>query len=223
MTKTYGQFCGLARALEHVGDRWTLLVIRELLLAEASYGELLAALDGVPTNLLAARLRQLEVDGLVTRERDAVDRRRASYQLTPLGAELEPALLALIRWGTHWMRTGPGQDRFEPNWAVLALRALLGGRAADRAGIVEVHVHDVRLHVISALGADLRVVAGMDTDSGTVVNATPELLLGIASGQLTMTEALRRGVQIRGDRSLACALLQPRPARGVVRDATFSD
>ncbi len=216
--KTYGQFCGLARALEHVGGRWTLLVIRELLVAEASYGELLAALDGVPTNLLAARLRQLEADGLVTREQDAVDRRRARYRLTPLGAELEPALLALIRWGTHWMRTGPGEDRFEPGWAVLALRALLHDRAADRAGIVEVHVHDVRLLVISAHGADLRVVAGVDTDADAVVSANPELLLGIASGQLTMTEALRRGLQVRGDLPLARALLQPRPAGSVVKD-----
>ncbi len=223
MTKTYGQFCGLARALEHVGDRWTLLVIRELLVGEASYGELLAALDGVPTNLLAARLRQLEADRLVTRQQDAVDRRRTKYRLTPLGSELEPALLALIKWGTHWMRTGPGEDRFEPSWAVLALRALLRDRAADRAGIVEVHVHDARLHVISGHGADLRVVAGMNTDSDAVVTGNPELLLGIASGQLTMTEALRRGLQVHGNRPLARALLQPRPARDVFRDATVQD
>ncbi|HLF40528.1 MAG TPA: helix-turn-helix domain-containing protein, partial [Acidimicrobiia bacterium] len=173
MTKTYGQFCGLARALDHIGDRWTLLVVRELLVAPARYGDLLGALEGVPTNLLADRLRQLEADGLVVREHDPGDRRRTTYRLTPLGLGLEPALLALIRWGAHWMRTGPEGDRLDPGWLLLALRALLGERTAGREGTVEVRVGDGRLRVTGERGARIRVERGSAPRAGAVVYGHP--------------------------------------------------
>lgn len=207
MAKTYGQFCGLARALDHVGDRWTLLVVRELLLEDRSYGELHQALDGIPTNLLADRLRQLEEDGLLSRRADADDGRRARYSLTPQGRALEPALLALIRWGAHWMRTGPGDDRFDPRWAALALRALLEGRTADARGAVEVHVGNQRLAVVGSGRGPLRVDRADAAHRDAVVDGPPELLLGLVSGALTMTEAVRRGLRVRGSRPLARALL----------------
>ena len=209
MAKTYGQYCGLARTLDHIGDRWTLLVIRELMVSVASYGELLVALDGVPTNLLADRLRQLEADTLIRRETDPDDRRRVTYSLTPLGAELEPAVLALIRWGTAWMRSGPGPDRFDPRWAVLALRALIRDRVASRDGVLEVRVEHIRLHIISTSGAPLVVGKATAIRSDARVGGSPELLLGVSSGQLTMTEAMRRGLRVLGRRPLARAVLQP--------------
>lgn len=208
MAKTYGQFCGLARALDHVGDRWTLLVVRELLLDDCSYGELHHALDGIPTNLLAERLRQLEEDGLLTRVADPEDGRRARYSLTSQGRGLEPALLALIRWGAHWMRTGPGDDRFDPRWAALALRALLAGRTAEARGAVDVHIDDVHLVVSGSGRGPLRVDRGDSARRDAVVDGPPELLLGVVSGALTMTEAVRRGLRVRGNRPLARALLQ---------------
>ena len=207
MAKTYGQFCGLARALDHVGDRWTLLVIRELLLEDRTYSELHQALDGVPTNLLAERLRQLEDDGLLTRHADPQDGRRARYSLTPQGQAIEPALLALIRWGAQWMRTGPGDDRFDPRWAALALRALLEGRTTDARGVVEVHVGEKRLAVVGSGRGPLRVDHADSARRDAVVDGPPELLLGLVSGTLTMTEAVRRGLRVRGNRSLARTLL----------------
>lgn len=209
MAKTYGQFCGLARALDHVGDRWTLLVVRELLVDDLSYGELREALDGVPTNLLADRLRELERDGLLTRRPDAEDGRRVVYSLTSLGRGLEPAVLALIRWGAHWMHTGPADDRFEPRWAALALRALLDGRRVRDRGVVEVHIGDERLAVTGAPGRDLEVARGHIAESDAVVEGAPELLLGVASGGLTLTGARRHGVRVRGNRALARAFLEP--------------
>src|SRR5687767_10580388 len=114
--KSYGQFCAVARTLDHVGDRWSLLVLRELLLSDASYGELLRALHGVPSNLLALRLRELEADGLVERTPSDEDRRRVRYALTRSGRDVEPILVAMIRWGARWMATGPGDDQFDPRW-----------------------------------------------------------------------------------------------------------
>lgn len=210
MPKTYGQFCGLARALDHVGDRWTLLVIRELLLGDASYGELLAPLGGIPTNLLADRLRELEADGLVTRHTDHLDRRRVTYRLTPLGHGLEPVLLDLIRWGAHWMRAGPSDDRFDPRWMMLALRALLDGRRPARRGTIEVIAGGGHCTIVSTGGAPLRVGAGISGgEPRASVEGDAALLLGVASGEMTLAAATRRGLRVRGDKALARAVLQP--------------
>ena len=212
--KRYGQFCGLARALEHVGDRWTLLVIRELLLGPSTYGSLLTALDGIPTNLLADRLRQLEADGLVARETDSEDRRRALYSLTTLGEGLEPALLALTNWGAHWMRTGRGSDRFDPRWSMLALRALLHNRRATRSGTLELRIGGNALTVATMGEGSLRVERGSAAAPGATVEGDPELMLGLVSGELTPTEAARRGIRVRGDSALVRALLVPSPDFG---------
>ena len=207
--KRYGQFCGLARALEHVGDRWTLLVIRELLLGPSTYGDLLTSLDGIPTNLLADRLRQLEADGLVAREADPEDRRRAIYRLTTLGQGLEPALLALIDWGAHWMRAGRGTDRFDPRWAVLALRALLRNRRATRGGTLELRIGGIAVTVATTNEGSVRVERGSADAPAATVEGDPELMLGLVSGELTPKEAARRGLRVRGDSTLARALLVP--------------
>ena len=207
--KRYGQFCGLARGLEHVGDRWTLLMIRELLLGPSSYGDLLIALDGIPTNLLADRLRRLEADELVAREADPEDRRRAVYRLTRLGQGLEPALLALIKWGAHWMRAGQGDDRFDPRWSVLAIRALLQDRRPTRRGTVELRIGGDAVTVATTSEGSIRVQAGGAAAADATVEGDPELMLGIVSGELTSKEAARRGLRVHGDSTLAQALLVP--------------
>lgn len=212
--RRYGQFCGLARALEHVGDRWTLLVIRELLLGPSTYGGLLTALDGIPTNLLADRLRQLEADGLVARQIDSEDRRRAIYRLTTLGQGLEPALLALISWGGHWMRSGRGNDRFDPRWSVLAIRALLQDRRVRRSGTLELRIGGIAVTVATTSEGSIRVQAGGAAAAGATVEGDPELVLGLVGGELTPKEAARRGLRVRGDSTLARALLVLRSAGG---------
>src|SRR5438045_2121514 len=98
--RSYRQFCGLARALDVVGERWTLLVVRNLLLGPQRYSELQRGLPGITTNLLAKRLKEMEEAGLIERTADA-----QSWQLTSLGAGLEPAVHALGRWGWRGMGT----------------------------------------------------------------------------------------------------------------------
>ncbi|MDH4353359.1 MAG: helix-turn-helix transcriptional regulator, partial [Actinomycetota bacterium] len=93
--KTYGQFCGLARALDHVGDRWTLLIVRELLLGPRTFAALQASLDGISPNLLVDRLRSLASDGIVRRNGAPARSKAVEYRLTDDGAALEPAVLAL--------------------------------------------------------------------------------------------------------------------------------
>lgn len=208
------QDCGLARALDHVGDRWTLLIIRELLLRNSTYGELLAALDGIPTNFLAGRLRSLQAGGLVTKEVDPDDLRRSGYRLTPLGREIEPALLALIKWGTRWMRTGRSSDKFETGWTLLALRALLLNRNVTRHGTLELRVDGVdALSVTTTPDGSLHVRHGSTPHPAAIVAGDGELLLGLMAGGLPLNEVKNRGLRIQGDRALIKDLLIPHVER----------
>src|SRR6187399_564519 len=101
--RNYRQFCGLARALDRLGERWTLLIVRNLLLGPRRYSDLLAELPGLTTNLLAERLKGMEASGLVVRRALGGAGRSAVYELTPLGAALEPAIMELGRWGGRFM------------------------------------------------------------------------------------------------------------------------
>lgn len=209
MGKTYGQFCGLARALDHVGDRWTLLVVRELLVAERSYGELLLGLDGIPTNLLAERLRALEQDGLIERRPDAVDRRRVRYRLTARGRDLEPAVLALVRWGGGFMVEGRGADRFEPQWLLLALRALLTGPCPGTDAAVAVTCDGARVCTVVVEQGRRDVVPPRADAAVATAEGSPELLLGVASGHLPVAAAEPGGLLLSGRRATARRLLAP--------------
>jgi len=137
---TYGQFCAVATALDVVGDRWTLLVVRELLLGPRRYGELTRDLPGIATNLLASRLRDLEAAGLVEPVPGAGDGRTRTYRLTGTGEELRPVVKALNRFGLALLPDEAAGLAFRPQWLALALEALLVPEALDAALVVRFDV-----------------------------------------------------------------------------------
>jgi DNA-binding HxlR family transcriptional regulator len=100
-SREYGQFCGLARAMEMVGERWTMLIIRNLLIGAQRFTDLRNGLPAIPTNILSVRLKQLEEAGLATRRALPHPERAVVYELTDYGRDLEPALIALGRWGAR--------------------------------------------------------------------------------------------------------------------------
>jgi DNA-binding HxlR family transcriptional regulator len=178
--KRHAQFCGLARALDHVGDRWTLLVVRELLLGPKRYGELLAGLPGIATNLLADRLRQMGEAGLLVRDAHGGETR---YELTDLGRGLEPTVLALVRWGAVWMLDGPGADYVDDRWGRLALRALLDGpAAAPGRGEVEVLAGNAEPLTVRLDRAGRSVLDGPSRRPRAVVRAPLPALLAAVAG-----------------------------------------
>lgn len=129
MKRSYRQFCALARALDVVGERWTLLIARELLLGPRRYSDLLGGLPGIGTNLLAERLRHLEEAGVVERTVLPAPASHA-YRLTERGRELEPTLVALAHWGMSPMAPPRREERRRPGWYALALRSAFRPEAA---------------------------------------------------------------------------------------------
>ncbi|MGK8557484.1 winged helix-turn-helix transcriptional regulator [Nocardia gipuzkoensis] len=200
--RSYGQYCGLARSLEVVGDRWNLLIVRQLLIAPARYRDLLDGLPGIATNLLADRLRDLEASGVVER-RLAGEGSVVQYALTPWGAELRQPIESLIRWSTPLMVRGPDGDSFRPEWLALAVPALLDTRVRVRPSAtvgLEIGGPPFQLHATRS-GFEVGPHDGRDLDA--TVRAEPAYVLGLAAGAFTLSDARSLGlVEIDGDESV---------------------
>jgi DNA-binding HxlR family transcriptional regulator len=201
--RSYGQFCGLARALDVVGDRWSLLIVRELLVGPMRYGELVASLGGIATNLLADRLRSLESAGVI--ERRLGQTSGVVYALTPWGSELREAVEALIRWSFPLMSRGPGGDPTQPRWLALALEALLRGRTAKRP--IELGIEAADLAMTLRIDKDgPHVTLQPDLRPDTILEAEPAIVLGLVAGAISYDEALP-GVRVHGDTRVLTTLL----------------
>lgn len=204
--RSYGQYCGLARSLEVVGDRWNLLIVRQLLIAPARYGDLREGLPGIATNLLADRLRELEAAGVIER-RLAGEGSVVEYALTPWGVQLRQPIESLIRWSTPLMVRGPGDDVFRPEWLALAVPALLGTRVEVRTPVT------VGLD-IGGPPYELRAApSGFEVgphDGGALdatLRADPAYILGLAAGALTVSDVLAFGLaEIDGDEAAVRAV-----------------
>ena len=130
--RSYGQYCSVAKALDVIGDRWSLLVIRELLLqGPCRYTDLRNGLPGIATNLLSDRLRELEAAGLVRREEAAPPVATTLFHLTEAGAQLEPALEALGAWGIRYMTQPADGDEFRSHWLAFPVSLFLHDRDPD--------------------------------------------------------------------------------------------
>jgi DNA-binding HxlR family transcriptional regulator len=207
MSRSYGQYCGLARALDVVGDRWNLLIVRQLLMAPARYRELVDGLPGIATNLLTDRLRDLETAGVVER-RLAEEGNAIAYALTPWGAQLREPIEGLIRWSTPLMTRGPGGDHFRADWLVLPLSTLLADRTAARrlwrVGIA-VDGHLVQAWTTRS-GVEVGPHDGRDLDA--VVRADAQIIFGLAAGVLALDDT-RGLVEIEGDAAAVRAVFNP--------------
>src|SRR5438270_8652575 len=134
--RTYKQFCGLARALDVVGERWTLLIVRNLLLGPLRYSDLLRGLPGITTNLLAKRLREMEQLDLIERINGPGAETTQAYRLTAHGAALESAVHALGSWGWRQMNAPAKGDHRSFDFLMVALRRRYLGEASIRAELV---------------------------------------------------------------------------------------
>lgn len=195
-TRTYGQYCAMARGLDVVGDRWTLLIVRELLTGSKRYGELVEGLPGIATNLLADRLKALEAAAVIDREPGAGSARGWRYRLTEFGAGLEPVLLELARWATPLLGAPRPDDTYRLRWLVLTLQSQFDPTAAgDLARTYEFRIGDEVVHVRIADG-HVDPADGPAEDADVVVTATVDAFLRWGTGQHDAAGALRDGVEV---------------------------
>lgn len=196
--KEYGQYCALARSLDQVGDRWSLLLVRELLLGPASYGQLLSRLPGLATNLLADRLRDLQAAGIVE-----VHERGAPYALTDRGEALRPVVHELIRWGAALMVTGPGEDVVQGHWVALALEAVLvSGAVKGPATRLRVVCDDTAVDVVLSRRGRAVEPASAGRADAELSGELPALLASAYFG------AVAPGVEVVGEREVAERVLR---------------
>lgn len=188
--RNYGQYCGLASALDIVGERWTLLIVRELLLGPRRYGEFLSELPGIGTNLLAERLKNLVELGVIAKP----ESREHGYELTDLGQQLREPVLMLARWGMSFL--GPADDDLEvrPHWGFLAVQAMIDpSQAGDVDETYQFHVDDVVFH-ITVEGRMPRAVEGPYEGRAAVVARTDaKTFVEIGAKRLSPFEALASG------------------------------
>ena len=192
-SRSYGQFCALARSLDVVGDRWTLLIVRELLPGPMRYTELKTSLGSIATNLLSARLKTMEADGIV--ERRLADA-GVAYALTPWGAELREPMESLGRWGAPLLATGQGDDVFQPRWLTLALPALLRGATASPP--VELGIETDGFLLVLRVDENGPSAFVPDREPASVFTAAPDVVVALAAGAIRVEEAVATG-KFRGD------------------------
>ncbi|CAL9393840.1 winged helix-turn-helix transcriptional regulator [Streptomyces sp. Tu 3180] len=201
--RSYDQYCSAARALDAVGDRWTLLIVRELLAGPRRYTDLHADLPGVSTDVLASRLKDMERDGLTTRRRLPPPGAAYVYELTCRGRELLPVLQALGAWGQAGLGERRPTDAVRAHWFALPLlRALEGEGLAEvllEEGVFHLHVGAGEGPVYGDGPAPREPDARLALDTATCTE--------ISRGELTVADAVRAGrVEVTGDGTLAKTL-----------------
>jgi len=200
--KTYGQYCGLAKALDVIGDRWTLLIVRELLIGEGRYSDLLKGLPGIATNLLADRLRELERAGVIAREDAPPPIATTLFSLTPRGEQLRPVLEALTRWGVPLMTEVQPDDTIRSHWLAWALELLLEDRQPDGSPFtIELQTGD-RPFVLEARNGALRSRLGPADNPDATLTGPPPPIHGLLLGLYTLADAEAAGVTYQGDPAL---------------------
>jgi len=202
MSRSYAQYCPVAHALELVGERWALLVVRELLNGPKRYTDLAEALPGIGTNILAARLKDLEQAGVVQKRRLPPPAAVKVYELTPYGEELREPMYALARWGARTLGPPTANDSLSPGWLVNAVRATFDrGRAEQFSAVVELRVDDEVAHV--RFDDDMPLVEpGAADDPGLVIETDPATLFCVAAREQSAKEALKIGaVRVTGKRA----------------------
>jgi DNA-binding HxlR family transcriptional regulator len=200
--RSYDQYCAAARALDAVGDRWTLLIVRELLAGPRRYTDLHADLPGVSTDVLASRLRDMERDELATRRRLPPPSAAYVYELTERGQQLLPVLTALAEWGAPALAERRPTDAVRAHWFAIPLLRALEGFGVD--GVVEVRLDEGVFHARVG-GGDPAYGDGpaASPDARLVLDA--DTCLAVSRGELTLEEGVRSG-RIDAEGALAGAL-----------------
>jgi DNA-binding HxlR family transcriptional regulator len=198
--RSYDEYCAIAKSLDVVGDRWTLLIVRELSLrGPCRYTDVRNGLPGIASNLLAERLRELERAGVVAREEAPPPIASTLFRLTARGEELRPLLGQLLRWGVPLMVEQKPHDAVRSHWLAAALELMLADRRRGSSPVtLQLQTGDEPIVLESRDGA-------IHTRLGTAANADATLagpampVLGLLMGRLGLADAQAEGLTYDGD------------------------
>ena len=205
--RTYGQLCPVARTLDVVGDRWNLLIVRELLLRGPSrYTDLRRGLPGIATNLLTTRLREMEEAGIVVRRAPVPPQATDLFELTDSGRELGPVLEALATWGVRHLDSalGTGKGVFRSHWLAFPVSRSWQAPADGSCGpgwTIEIRVGDDPVTVEVAHG-QVRTVAGSAENPTLVIEGPPGPVVSYIAGAVDTDQAKSAGVAVSGDEAI---------------------
>jgi DNA-binding HxlR family transcriptional regulator len=200
--KKFDQYCPMAHALTLVGERWALLIVRELLHGPKRYTDLAGGLPGIGTNILAARLRDLEECGVVRKRKLPPPAASMVYELTEYGTGLDEALYALARWGARSLGPPGPDDELYPEWGVNAFPALFN--AEEARGLTETYVLKIDDDVFTARveNGSLEATMGAADDADAFVELDMETFFELTGGELEPLDAVKCGrARVDGDRA----------------------
>ncbi len=201
---SYHQYCPVAHALDLVGDRWSLLVIRNLLVGPKRFVDLQTGLPGIGTNILTTRLKGLEQSGVLHRRFLPPPAASMVYELTEYGSQLEEPLSALARWGAQSLGALTPEQVIKPDAVMMALYGLFRGeKRQQRQATYEIHCEDERFHDVFSVhvnGDTVEVAQGATVTPDVVMHLNVETLYALSARQITLSTALAHGtVSLEGD------------------------
>ena len=198
--RSYGQFCALAKGLDVIGDRWSLLIVRELMLIGACrYTDLLNGLPGIATNLLADRLRDQEAAGIVRREAAPPPIATTLYRLTARGEALRPVVRELGRWGAPLLAEAGDDEAFRSYWISLPLELYYYDPTPEYPPVtIELRMGDDPM-VIETVDGAIQARRGSAQPPDAVLTGSPRLTIGVLSGRLDLEDARRQGLALEGN------------------------
>jgi DNA-binding HxlR family transcriptional regulator len=201
--RSYDEYCAIAKSLDVIGDRWTLLIVRELALSGACrYTDLRNGLPGIATNLLAERLRELEQAGVITREDAPPPIATALFRLTARGEQLQPVLEGLTRWGLPLMSEQKPDDAVRSRWLASALELMLTDRHPDADPVtIELQTGDQPI-VIETRDGTIHTRLGTADTADATLTGPPRPVMGLLLGRLDPAAAKANGVEYQGDPSI---------------------
>jgi DNA-binding HxlR family transcriptional regulator len=203
MAKRFDQYCPVAHALGLVGERWAFLIVRELLHGPRRYTDLADGLPGIATNILAARLRELEAARIVRKRRLPPPAPATVYELTEYGAQLDEVFYALARWGARSLGPPGPDDELYPEWGLNAFPALFSPEAAR--GLTETYVLRIEGDVFTVRLEDgrLQTSVGAADNADLDVDLDMPTFFRLAEGDLEPGAALDQGLaSIQGERAV---------------------
>ncbi|MFL6073820.1 MAG: winged helix-turn-helix transcriptional regulator [Mycobacteriales bacterium] len=209
--RSYGQYCSIARALDVVGDRWTLLIVRELLMrGSCRFTDLKNGLPGIAPNLLSSRLKELEQAALISREDAPPPIATTIYRLTPEGVALEPVLKALGGWGLRYMTVERDEDTVQAHWLGYATTWFTSDADPDAPPAVIQLVAAGEAAVIEIGGGQIHSRVGCAPHPDLTLAGPPRAILGLLTGMIDLDTATQLGLALHGRRDLLTRL---RPLR----------